>query len=545
MYSEPNEALSHWYSLFKSVLDSHAPLKKRRVNREFIPEWFNSEIQAAIAKRNHLHRKAKLTNNALSWRDYRSARNRVVHLIRFAKRSFYRNSINNNLENPKNLWRIIRSLAPSKCSKLPNHLVIDGTNYHDYYDIANVFNEHFANISSSVQLNHVSDPPNWERIADYVDSKLPSGVSYCIPSISENFVRTSLQQLSTSKATGLDDLSSFFLKIAAPAISPSLTAVFNLSISSGVFPDLWKTAKVSPLHKDGSLFDRSNYRPISVLAVLSKILERHVHQTFYYFLSQHELLLDSQFGFRSSRSCELALANLSDNILTNMDNKLLNGLLLVDLKKAFDLVDHDTLLNKLRIYGCSHSTMAWFRSYLSGRSQKTQFRGTLSEALPVSVGVPQGSILGPLFFIMYMNDLPLELHSDVTSTMFADDTTILVRGPSVTSLSTQLNEVARTVSTWADNNRMSLNTTKTNSLLITTRQKRRTLTSSALNVQIDGRTIEQVDYAKLLGVMIDSDISWEHHIDTICCIISSRLSLLRRIKPYLNFFCFKILQFMC
>ena len=139
------------------------------------------------------------------------------------------------------------------------------------------------------------------------------------------FVRTSLQQLSTSKATGLDDLSSFFLKIAASSISPSLPSVFNLSISSGVFPNLWKTAKVSPLHKDGSLFDRSNYRPISVLAVLSKILERHVHQTFYYFLSQHELLLDSQFGFRSSRSCELALANLSDNILTNMDNKLLNG----------------------------------------------------------------------------------------------------------------------------------------------------------------------------------------------------------------------------
>ena len=119
--------------------------------------------------------------------------------------------------------------------------------------------------------------------------------------------------------------------------------------------------------------------------------------------------------------------------------------------------------------------------------------------------------------------------------MFADGTTILVRGPSVTSLSTQLNEVTRTVSTWADNNRMSLNTTKTKSLLITTLQKHRTLTSSALNIQIDGRSIEQVDYAKMLGVMIDSDMSWEHHIDTICCIISSRLSLLRRIKPYLNF----------
>ena len=143
-------------------------MKKRHVKREFIPEWFNSEIQAAIATRNHLHRKAVMTNNASNWCEYRSARNRVVDLIRnHAKRSFYRNSINNNLENPKNLWRIIRSLAPSKCSKLPNHLTIDGRNYHDYYDIANLFNEHFANISSSVQLNHVSDPPKWECIADY------------------------------------------------------------------------------------------------------------------------------------------------------------------------------------------------------------------------------------------------------------------------------------------------------------------------------------------------------------------------------------------
>ena len=143
-------------------------------------------------------------------------------------------------------------------------------------------------------------------------------MSYCIPPISENFVRTSLQQLSTSKVTGLDDHSSYFLKTATSSISPSLAAIFNLSISCGVFPDLWKTAKVSPLHKDGSLFDQSNYRPISVLAVVSKILERHVHQTFYYFLSQHELLLNSQFGFRSSRSCELPIADLSDNILTNI-----------------------------------------------------------------------------------------------------------------------------------------------------------------------------------------------------------------------------------
>ena len=153
----------------------------------------------------------------------------MVHRIRNAKRSFYRNSINNNLENPKNFWRIIRSVAPSKCNKLPNHLTIDGKSYHDYHDIAILFNEHFANSSSSVQLSDVSEPPNWNRIAGYVRSTVQSGVSHCIPLVTEDFFGTSLQQLSTGKASGLDDLSSCFLKTAVLSISSSLTAIFNLS----------------------------------------------------------------------------------------------------------------------------------------------------------------------------------------------------------------------------------------------------------------------------------------------------------------------------
>ena len=146
---------------------------------------------------------------------------------------------------------------------------------------------------------------------------------------------------------------------------------------------------LSPLFKEGSLFDRSNYRHISVLAILSKILERHVHISFCNFLTENDLLSDSQFGFRKSRSCELAVTDLIDRLLNNMDNRVLNGLLLVDLKKAFDLVNHSILLSKLQMYGFSPSTVQWFPSYLSDRSQCTNVKGTLSNPLPVSIGVPQ------------------------------------------------------------------------------------------------------------------------------------------------------------
>ena len=376
MFNDPNEALEQWYCLFNNVLDIHMPFKTRRVKIQHQPEteWFSASISSAIKQRNNLHRQAVRYNTELHWREYRLARNQVVHLIRKAKRDFYRNYINCNLDNPKNLWKIIRNLAPSQCSNLPSHLLVDGIIYDSHIDIANLFNAHFVNIASSVVPNkNASTTPNWGYLKDFVRSKLPLGVSFTTPPITSVFGLDSLRHLPTGKAVGLDGLTGYFLKLLAPSIASSLTTIFNLSLSSSSFPDLWKKAKVSPLFKDGSLFDRSNYRLISVLAILSKILERHVHISFYNSLTENDLLSDSQFGFRKSRSCELAVTDLIDRLLNNMDTTVLNELLLVDLKKAFDLVNHTILLSKLHICGCSFSTLQWFASYLCDQLQRTNF----------------------------------------------------------------------------------------------------------------------------------------------------------------------------
>jgi retron-type reverse transcriptase len=196
---------------------------------------------------------------------------------------------------------------------------------------------------------------------------------------------------------------------------------------------LWKIAKVSPLFTSTPLFDRSNFRPISVLAVISKILERHVHNSFYHFLTEYNLFVENQFGFRTSRSCELAVTHLTDKILTNIDNKKLKRLLLVDFKKAFDLVVHEILILKLTKFRCSPLVLKWFTSYLSDRCQRTYFKNTLADMRPLRIVVPQGSILGPLLFILFINDLPSQL-SHSKSTMFADDTTVLTEGSSIHDL---------------------------------------------------------------------------------------------------------------
>ena len=471
------------------------------------------------------------------WDAYRRARNSVVHMIRNAKRAFYRDAIKSNLDNPKNLWKIIRNITPSKCSNLPRHLSVDGKIVSNNTEIANLFNQHFANITSSVDLGDAPVCPNWDYFTNFVNSKLPCGTApFSIPPITEDFVLSSLNRLPLNKAAGLDGIDGYFLKIAAPAISSSLTSVFNLSLTCGVFPDVWKIAKVSPLFKEGSLLDRSNFRPISVLAIVSKILERHVHSNFYDFLASYDLLTDFQFGFRWFRSCEFAVMNLSDCILANMDRGLLSGLLLIDLKKAFDLVNHSTLLFKLGVYGCSPSALKWFNSYLTGRSQKTSFKGALSDSLPMSVGIPQGSILGPLFFLVFINDLPLYLSStfDTNLTMFADDTTILTSGSTVQEVELRLNLLASDVSSWANLNRMALNASKTKSILIASPQKLRFLSSQSLDVAVNNTIVDQVLEAKVLGVTFDHHLSWEQHVDNLCCKLNSRLSLLRRISSFLT-----------
>ena len=170
--------------MFNDVLNSHAPLKKKRVKRLHQPEWFTDEFSDAIKKRNNLHQRAISINTTICWRDFRSARNRVVHLIRDAKRTFYSNSINANLDNPKNLWKIIRNIAPSTSSNLPNNLTIDGKTFADPKDIANLFNHHFGNITDSVKLNNSPSNPNWDYLANFVSSKLSPNTTFTIPPVS-------------------------------------------------------------------------------------------------------------------------------------------------------------------------------------------------------------------------------------------------------------------------------------------------------------------------------------------------------------------------
>ena len=226
-------------------------------------------------------------------------------------------------------------------------------------------------------------------------------------------------------------------------------------------------AKVSPLHKNGPCDDVNNYRPISVLPVLSKILERHVHISLMNYLNEHNLLHPTQSGLRSAHSCETALVNMIDRWLHSLDNGQLIGVVLVDFKKAFDLVDHKILLEKLNLYNLSEDSLNWFSSYLQNRTQRVSVNNVLSDQRSILYGVPQGSILGPLLFLMFINDLPLYT-DDVSTDMYADDTTLFDVNTSKEAIQANLQKALINLDIWCKHNGMVINSSKTKVMLVTT-----------------------------------------------------------------------------
>ena len=243
------------------------------------------------------------------------------------------------------------------------------------------------------------------------------------------------------------------MKIAADVIAPSLTEIFTKSLYTGIFPNEWKEARVSPVHKNGAKHEPSNYRPISVIPTVSKNFEKNVFDQLNKYYNDNNLLTSCQSGFRSLHSTMAALLEATNSRSVNIDNGLVNGVVFIDLKKAFDTIDHQIILQKQGNYGIDHSSLKWFKSYLTGRTQKCTVNDRLSKSRSTNCGIPQGSNLGPLLFLIYINDLPNCLHH-ATPRMFADDTSLSYAADSLSELESVINSELESLKTWLITNKL-------------------------------------------------------------------------------------------
>ena len=372
-----------------------------------------------------------------------------------------------------------------------------------------------------------------ERQCQICQSKLPADTKFIIPPIRNEFVSKFLSNIDINKATGTDRIGPRLLKLAAPYITNEITYICNHSITMSVFPSKWKEAKVAPLHKSGTHEELNNYRPISILPVLSKVLEKHVHKSLSEFLHEHSLLHKTQSGFRAKHSCETALVNMVDLWLDAMDHGQMVGVVLVDFNKAFDLVDHEILLNKLEIYGIKDEALLWFDTYLTNRKQQVTINNNQSEFKNISYGVPQGSILGPLLFLLFINDLPLYTNNVFTD-LYADDTTLYIIGDSMEQIEDNLQTALNNLHVWCKSNGMVLNSAKTKVMLVTTNQRRKRLDHDSLDLKFNNDDLNAISNDKILGVFVDHNLTWSEHIKHLTKKIASSTWLLSKIKRFLS-----------
>ena len=483
------------------------PLKKKRMNF-----------------RNRLKRKAIKTKDPFIWNQFRMVKNQVNWEINSAKKAYYENAFNNCCGDQRKTWKTINELTSRKSNKtVINEMEYSGVNSEDQTDIAEMLNSFFTEVGPSLSGDVTEVDKSFDEFLTATDK------NFVFEKTTPTRVFALLSKLCRSKATGLDNISAKLLRECPDLLAESLTHMFNQSLMTGIFPDEWKSARVTPLYKNsGKRSDPTNYRPISVIPVVAKVFERIIYDQLYHYLTKNNFLSCHQSGFRSLHSTLTALIEATDSWALDIDRGLVNAVVFLDLKKAFDTVDHDILLRKLQYYGICWTSHQWFASYLDNRTQICHINSCKSTPKCLRCGVPQGTILGPLLFLIYINDLPHCLTYSEPR-MYADDTSLTLASTDIEHINYRLNHDLRNVYEWLSANKLTLNMTKTEFMLIASRQKLSQFTESP-SLTINENAIEQVTSAKSLGVYVDQNINWECHIENISKKIACAIGAIKRIR---------------
>ena len=534
---------------FFTIYDLHFPVKKFKFNKKYhkIEKWMSSGL---LTSRREKIRLSKLcfthpnTNNITTFKKYRNLFN---ILVRAAKKLFYDKLFQKFQSNLSKTWQLINKIInkkPKKNAQSFSHLIINNhLKVEDPFTIANKFNEFFTTIAQKIadEIIPTDKPPDYSPTS-------PDDVIFSLKNnpVTHSEVFEAINMLQKKKTADMFGVSIFFIAKFALTLSKPLRHIFNLSFSHGVVPQQFKIAKVIPIHKSGPKDSMDNYRPISLLCSFSKILEKIMFNRLSLFLENNNLLSPQQFGFRKSHSTIHPLTLFINQISNALNDKNHAIAIFCDIKKAFDTVQHSILLKKLFNIGIRGTELLWFQDYLCSRKQFVNINGVNSYLMKIICGVPQGSILGPILFLIYINDLPL--CSSLYTSLFADDTKLVAIGPDLPLLIQHVNNEFQKINYFFRSLKLSLHPSKTKVMIFTCNQ---VFKHMDLQIYLNNNNFDQdlpellipIEHVhslsatpaiKFLGIFIDPELNFKFHLSHLTSKISKALYFIRNSKNILS-----------
>jgi len=551
MYADPNanydivnDCLSHLHS-------KHFPVVKKRFNKSkhFKAPWMNHQILNAINVKNSIYKDLLCTDptshayNELK-AQFQLRSKEVRTQIRGAKRSYYASYFHENSNNMIKTWSKINELLgkSNKNCNSQTYFWDDGKVITGDKNIAEAFNNYFTNITT-IMANNIDPLDNTQVNAlDFLTNRPTSHFDFNF--ITPDQLLTTANDIKSKNSSGHDKLTTKLIKYIINDIKDPLTVIFNQCIANGVFPNSLKVAKVTPIFKKGDTQLLGNYRPIALLPAISKIFEKLMYgQIMQYFLSNN-LLHTAQYGFRKNHSTEFACIELTDRIIKSFEESKECITLFLDLSKAFDLICHKTLIKKMQFYGFTDNAVALCQDYLNNRMQYVVYNSEHSKLKPscTSLGIPQGSILGPLYFLIYINDFP-NASNLFNFIMYADDTTLEtninkckslcnVESPNIDDINNVINNELCKIQNWLNINKLILNTNKTKCMIFHPQQRSRHMELPTL--KINDQIVDIVTEFNFLGIILDEHMTWKAHSNYLQSKLNRVVGILNRLKHFLD-----------
>ena len=515
-----------WESLFSQLhttLNETCPIRDIKINR-VKEEWMGNELLEQIQLKDDLLVRSRETGVLEDWIIAQKSKNQTKKMMKQAKSTYLTNALNAHQKDSKQFWRTLNKILPKKGSSgNPIKLIKEDGTPENPSDAAGIINDFFTNIAS--KLDKHDDP--------WVDKGPKTEARFDLKLISMQEIKKVIKDINILKSSGFDHISAKVLKDAFLAIPNVLLHIMNASIASSSFPISWKNATIIPIEKKPNAPTPSDFRPISLLPLPGKLLERLVSNRMMNYLEDNKLISEGQDGYRKNRSTIKAISGLTDDVLDQAGEGKITAAVFIDFSKAFDCVNHNILLKKLANLGFSRSAVKWYQSYLTNRQQRTLANGILSKYQRVTCGVPQGSILGPPLFILFVDDMTEVVKFSRTS-QYADDTVVYLSSTNWQDISCKLNQDLDNLSQWCKLNKLHVNCKKTKYMVMGSRH--RTSLCGDLNLKIDNNKLDKVDTFKYLGVTLDPGLNYEAHLKSLNATVRHKLFLLRTVRPFLTNF---------